>query len=254
MKDEKDILDLDLTDAQAAQLQEALRGWKEDIYQTFEENAEIKIQEAIEKIEQENEVWKEETAEKYADKFFDLLEDISGEVKASVVAESVATDPVHQIMNEVMKLVAPLTNEEFVENVYLSELKTLREQVSKFEEEKALAEGRETLEALIEGYSDDLKPALRGLIGEGTSEEVEEKFYTIVESINEEDETEDEDYFLEDEDFDFDLDEDEDDDGDSMFEEFDFEDIEEEFNELDFNKDLNEDTHVKRGSSLLDLI
>ena len=119
-------------------------------------------------------------------------------------------------MEEVLRLVAPLMNEEYVENTYMGEIKRLADKVAEYERKEALDEGADTLEELIEGYDDVFKPALRAIIGEGTAEEVTARFEAIVESLNEaKDDDEDEDDEDDDEDFDFDDDdEDEDDDKD----------------------------------------
>lgn len=214
--DNKDILDIELSEEDASKLAEEIQAWKEEFSAKLEEEAEEKIQAKIDELEEQNNAWREEVAEAYSEKFLAALDEMREDVRAEVLAESVETDPTHKVMEEVMRLVAPLMNEEYVENTYMGEIKRLADKVAEYEKKEALDEGAATLEELIEGYDDAFKPALRAIIGEGTAEEVTARFEAIVESLNEadkskDDDDDDEDDEDEDDDFDFD-DDDEDDD------------------------------------------
>lgn len=211
--DNKDILDIELSEEDASKLAEEIQAWKEEFSAKLEEEAEERIQAKIDELEEQNNAWREEVAEAYSEKFLAALDEMREDVRAEVLAESVETDPTHKVMEEVMRLVAPLMNEEYVENTYMGEIKRLADKVAEYEKKEALDEGAATLEELIEGYDDAFKPALRAIIGEGTAEEVTARFEAIVESLNEEkDDEDDDDEDDDDEDFDFDDDEDEDDD------------------------------------------
>ena len=211
--DNKDILDIELSEEDASKLAEEIQAWKEEFSAKLEEEAEERIQAKIDELEEQNNAWREEVAEAYSEKFLAALDEMREDVRAEVLAESVETDPTHKVMEEVMRLVAPLMNEEYVENTYMGEIKRLADKVAEYERKEALDEGADTLEELIEGYDDAFKPALRAIIGEGTAEEVTARFEAIVESLNEEkDDDEDDEDEDDDEDFDFDDDEDEDDD------------------------------------------
>ena len=213
--DNKDILDIELSEEDASKLAEEIQAWKEEFSAKLEEEAEERIQAKIDELEEQNNAWREEVAEAYSEKFLAALDEMREDVRAEVLAESVETDPTHKVMEEVMRLVAPLMNEEYVENTYMGEIKRLADKVAEYERKEALDEGADTLEELIEGYDDAFKPALRAIIGEGTAEEVTARFEAIVESLNEADKSKDDDEDDEeeedDEDFDFDDDEDEDD-------------------------------------------
>ena len=216
--DNKDILDIELSEEEASKLAEEIQAWKEDFSAKLEEEAEERIQAKLDELEEQNNAWREEVAEAYSEKFLAALDEMREDVRAEVLAESVETDPTHKVMEEVMRLVAPLMNEEYVENTYMGEIKRLADKVAEYERKEALDEGAATLEELIEGYDDAFKPALRAIIGEGTAEEVTARFETIIESLNEadkskddEDDDEEEDEDDDDEDLDFDFDEDEDD-------------------------------------------
>ena len=212
--DNKDILDIELSEEDASKLAEEIQAWKEEFSAKLEEEAEERIQAKIDELEEQNNAWREEVAEAYSEKFLAALDEMREDVRAEVLAESVETDPTHKVMEEVMRLVAPLMNEEYVENTYMGEIKRLADKVAEYERKEALDEGADTLEELIEGYDDAFKPALRAIIGEGTAEEVTARFEAIVESLNEADKSkeDDEDDEDEDDDEDFDFDDEEDDD------------------------------------------
>lgn len=243
-----DILNLELSEEVAGKLAEALTAWKEDYAATIEETNNEVLEAKIQELEEMNEMWREGVAEEYSDKLIDALNEMRGEVKANVLAEYVETDPTYKVMEEIKRLVAPSINEEYIGNVYGKELVTLREQVRTFQEEKLLAEGARVKAELLESYSEKLRPLLSTLIGEGTAEEVENKFFEIIESISEDDSPDDDEDF---EDFDFD-DEEEDDE----FEEMDWEEfssIEEEFEDSG-DKDAGGKKKTAAKSAILDLL
>lgn len=244
----KNILEIELNEEQTQELLETLQNWKEEQLAEMEDQLAVALDSKKEELEEENEIWKEEYANNLTDKFFNLLEEVSGEVKASLVAESIAADPIHKVMEEIKRLVAPLMDEEYVGNTYLEEIKHLRETVKTFQEEKDISEGAETLDNLLEGYSKSTQVVLRKIIGEGTAEEVEDKFYEIIESFDEESEDGEDLY----EDFDFDdLDEDFEDGEEVIYEDFDFDDLDEEISSL---TNLFEEESTPRKSSMLDLL
>ena len=213
--DNKDILDMELSEEDASKLAEEIQSWKEDLTAKLEEEAEERIQAKIDELEEQNNAWREEVAEAYSEKFLAALDEMREDVRAEVLAESVETDPTHKVMEEVMRLVAPLMNEEYVENTYMGEIKRLADKVAEYERKEALAEGAATLEELIEGYDDAFKPALRAIIGEGTAEEITSRFESIVESLSEskkdDDDDEDDEDEEDDDDEDFDFDDEDDD-------------------------------------------
>jgi len=203
-----DILKLELSEEVATNLTEALVAWKEDYAAKIEEGNNEVLENKLLELEEMNEMWREGIAEEYSDKLIDAINEMRGEVKANVLAEYVETDPTYQVMEEIRRLVAPSINEEYISNVYGKELVTLRGQVKGFHLEKELTEGRKVKEELLENYSEKLRPLLSSLIGEGTAEEVENKFFEIIESISEGDEPEDDEDF---EDFEFETDDEEED-------------------------------------------
>jgi hypothetical protein len=222
-----DILDMEISEETASHLTEALVAWKEEYAATLEERNSEVLEEKIQELEELNERWREEMAEEYSDRYISALSEMRDEVKANVLAEYVDTDPTHRVMEEIKRLVAPTIDEEYTKNVYLEELLSLRDQVEGFKKKMELEEGRRTLEELIESYDDRVKPLLREFIGEGSAEEVEEKFYKLVTSLNEDED--------EDEDFDFDDEDDEDD--------FDWDDEDFDLDDEDFDEDFSDDEY-----------
>ena len=242
--DNKDILDMELSEEDASKLAEEIQSWKEDLTAKLEEEAEERIQAKIDELEEQNNAWREEVAEAYSEKFLAALDEMREDVRAEVLAESVETDPTHKVMEEVMRLVAPLMNEEYVENTYMGEIKRLADKVAEYERKEALAEGAATLEELIEGYDDAFKPALRAIIGEGTAEEITSRFEAIVESLSEskkDDDDEDDEDEEDDDDEDFDFDDEDDDEE---------EDDEEKKDEKKSKKDSDEKEDKKEVSSI----
>ncbi len=231
--DNKDILDMELSEEEAQNLASVIQEWKEETLAKLEKENEAKLQAKIEELEEANNEWREEVAEEYSSKFLEALDEMKEDVRAEILKESVETDPVHKVMEQITRLVAPMLDESYMENTYASEIKTLSEKVAEYERKEALAEGAKALEELIEGYDDSFKPALRALIGEGTEEEVTRKFEAILESLAEASDDEEE-VVEEDEDFDFDFDD----------EDFEDEDLDEGFEEDQELSMINEDEEV----------
>lgn len=247
----KDILDIELSEEEASKLAEEIQAWKEEFSAKLEEEADERLQAKIDELEEQNNAWREEVAEAYSEKFLSALDEMREDVRAEVLAESVETDPTHKVMEEVMRLVAPLMNEEYTENTYMGEIKRLADKVAEYEKKEALDEGAATLEELIEGYDDAFKPALRAIIGEGTAEEVTARFESIIESLSEskkdedEDDEDDEDEDEDDDDFDFDdedEDEDEDDEDDKK------KSVKEEFSSIQEDFEDDQDSPRKRST------
>jgi hypothetical protein len=248
----KDILDIELSEEEASKLAEEIQAWKEEFSAKLEEEADERLQAKIDELEEQNNAWREEVAEAYSEKFLSALDEMREDVRAEVLAESVETDPTHKVMEEVMRLVAPLMNEEYTENTYMGEIKRLADKVAEYEKKEALDEGAATLEELIEGYDDAFKPALRAIIGEGTAEEVTSRFESIIESLSEskkDDDEDDEDEDDEDDDdFDFD-DEDEDEDEDDEDDEDDKKkSVKEEFSSIQEDFEDDQDSPRKRST------
>lgn len=191
------LLDNSLDEASQKYIQEALENWKESVSnQLIEQMEEVKAAK-IEELEEENQKYREQLREEYADKMMAGLSDLKEKMKAEITAKVVKDNPELKILEQIKEAVAPLLNEEYRDVTYSNSLAALSEEVEELRREKALAEGKETLIDLLAPYSDKTKRMVSALIKEGTSDEVTENFYNLVENLpelfEEEDKDEDED-------------------------------------------------------------
>ena len=191
------LLDNSLDEASQKYIQEALENWKESVSnQLIEQMEEVKAAK-IEELEEENQKYREQLREEYADKMMAGLSDLKEKMKAEITAKVVKDNPELKILEQIKEAVAPLLNEEYRDVTYSNSLAALSEEVEELRREKALAEGKETLTDLLAPYSDKTKRMVSALIKEGTSDEVTENFYNLVENLpdlfEEENKDEDED-------------------------------------------------------------
>ena len=191
------LLDNSLDEASQKYIQEALENWKESVTnQLVEQMEEVKAAK-IEELEEENQKYREQLREEYADKMMAGLSDLKEKMKAEITAKVVKDNPELKILEQIKEAVAPLLNEEYRDVTYSNSLAALSEEVEELRREKALAEGKETLTDLLAPYSDKTKRMVSALIKEGTSDEVTENFYNLVENLpelfEEEDKDEDDD-------------------------------------------------------------
>ena len=191
------LLDNSLDEASQKYIQEALENWKESVSnQLIEQMEEVKAAK-IEELEEENQKYREQLREEYADKMMAGLSDLKEKMKDEITAKVVKDNPELKIIEQIKEAVAPLLNEEYRDVTYSNSLAALSEEVEELRREKALAEGKETLTDLLAPYSDKTKRMVSALIKEGTSDEVTENFYNLVENLpelfEEEDKDEDDD-------------------------------------------------------------
>jgi len=177
------ILDMELNEEQAVALKESLESWKEGVYAELSEESDARVQQKFEELEEASIAYKEQLKDEYADKMIEAINDMRAEIKAEVVSEMVSNDPSYQILEEIKKLIAPTLNEEYLNNVYGEEINTLREQVEAFKRDKELEEGLAEREALLENCSEEVKALMRTFIGEGTVEEVRDRYWEIADSL-----------------------------------------------------------------------
>lgn len=197
------LLDNSLDEASQKYIQEALENWKESVSnQLIGQMEEVKAAK-IEELEEENQKYREQLREEYADKMMAGLSDLKEKMKAEITAKVVKDNPELKILEQIKEAVAPLLNEEYRDVTYSNSLAALSEEVEELRREKALAEGKETLTDLLAPYSDKTKRMVSALIKEGTSDEVTENFYNLVENLPDlfEEENKDEDEDDDDEDY-----------------------------------------------------
>jgi len=226
------ILEMDLSPEDSKLLKEALESWKEEVYAGLLEKVEEAKERKLEELEEASIEYRSNLKKEYSDKMLKSLKEMEREIRAKVVAEVVADNPEIQILEQIKELVAPTLNEDYARNIYTEEIQTLREQIEKLEEERAIEEGAKKLAELVSPYSRKTQNLIISLVNEGGPKEVTEQFYSIMESLNEEDEEEmdDEDWDDEEEmedDEEMDDDEEEEMDMDDMPRAEDFDDMEE---------------------------
>ena len=150
-------------------------------------------------------------------------------IHAEMLAEVYESNPELKVLESIKEIVAPTLDEEYLGNVYTSELRDLREKVEELEEERELEEGAKKLAELLSSYEDRTKNIITSLIRPAGPEDIVEQFSELMETLEDvenddddddsddlNDDTDDDD----DDDFDFDDDDDDSDDDDD----FDFDD------------------------------
>ena len=239
------LLDNSLDEASQKYIQEALENWKESVSnQLIGQMEEIKAAK-IEELEEENQKYREQLREEYADKMMAGLSDLKEKMKAEITAKVVKDNPELKILEQIKEAVAPLLNEEYRDVTYSNSLAALSEEVEELRREKALAEGKETLTDLLAPYSDKTKRMVSALIKEGTSDEVTENFYNLVENLPDLFEEEDKDKDEDDDDEDY---EDDDQNDDENKDDEDGEDDDEEDDKKKKGKKTEEDDEDKVNS------
>lgn len=214
------ILEMDLSPEDSKLLKETLESWKEEVYAGLLEKVEEAKERKLEELEEASIEYREGLKKEYSDKMLKSLKEMERDIRAKVVAEVVADNPEIQILEQIKELVAPTLNEDYARNVYTEEIQTLRETVEQLQEEREIEEGAKKLAELVSPYSRKTQNLIISLVSEGNADEVTEQFYSIMESLEGDEEDEDEDDWddvedddMEDEDDDMENeDEDEDDD------------------------------------------
>ena len=179
------LLNEELDDESATYLKETIESWKEEMVAKLQEEVEQAKNAKIEELEEANIAYREELKEEYSDKLFAALEDLRESVKAEATSNVIKNNPELQILEQIKELVAPLLNENYVDDTYSNTIAKLQEELEELRHEKELREGAETLSDLLSPYSKKTQQLVLSLIKEGTPEEVTEQFYNIMESLEE---------------------------------------------------------------------
>jgi hypothetical protein len=248
------LADIQLTEAQQSALKEKLDAWKLNEKKKLETELTEKyeIMEANLKDEYEDLVSnvKENMQKVYTKRFVKALKEMHSEIKAQVMYEQLDSPEV-KALDEMKAIIYPLINESNAKR-YRDEFNKLADMYTEAVEDLDKLRGEVKKAKLVESLSPEVRKVVTKLLGEGTEEEIVEKFATIKQALKEDaapapstprlnEDVEDED------DFDYDEDEDEDEDDDeeevtvrrSVEEEDEEEDMDESVNS-DFEKMLNE--------------
>ena len=192
------LLNEELDDESATYLKESINAWKEEMMAKLQEEVEQAKNDKIEELEEANIAYREELKEEYSDKLIAAINDLRESVKAEVTAEVIKNNPELKILEQVKGLVAPLLNENYVDEAYSNTIAKLSEENEELRHQEQLREGAETLSELLSPYSEKTQKLVLSLIKEGTAEEITEQFYNIMESLQdvfaeEDNDTDDED-------------------------------------------------------------
>lgn len=244
MADEKNLLDRELSPEDEALLRESLENWKEEVMTNLMEEVAQAKEEKLEELETQNLEYRDSLKAEFADKMLDALKEMKEELRAEILSEVYESNPELQILEKIKELVAPTLNEDFVNNTYANELQTLRQKNEQLEEEMTLEAGARKLAELISPYSTKTQNIILSLIKEGGPDEVTEQFYSLIESLegnDDEDEETEEEYSEEEED-------DEDDYSDEDEEEEDEEGVDDDEEETEESSEEGFDTYIKEGT------
>ena len=191
-----EILQMELSPEDETLLRESLSTWKEEVYATLME--EVEETQKIEELEEANREYQSELKEEFSKKMIDTLDEMRSEIRAEVLGEMIETNPELQLLEKVKELVAPTLNEEYLGNLYIEEIKTLREENENLRREVEIEEGAEALAELIAPYPEKTQNILLALIKEGNEEEDEEDDEEDDEDDEEDDEEEETDESVDD--------------------------------------------------------
>jgi hypothetical protein len=229
------LSEVKLTDEQQEQFKKKLDGWKMNERKKMENELTEKyeLMEAQLKDEYEDLVAdiKENMKKVYTKRFTQALKDMYEEIRAEVKAEQMQSSE-SSALEEVKAIVYPLINESTAKR-HRNEFAKLAEMYEDTLDELEKLKGEIKKSKLVESLSPDVRKVVTKLLGEGTEEEIVERFAEIKKSLKESQQlsgqgsslTEDEDYDEEDEDYD---EYDENDDSDAEDEEDNEEDYDEE--------------------------
>lgn len=249
------LADIKLTESQQAQLKQQLDEWKLNERKKLETELTEKYEmmEAELKDEYEGLVAniKENMKKVYTKRFVKALKEMYNEIKAEVMVEHLDS-PESKALEEVKATVYPLINESTARR-HRDEFEKLAEAYQEAVQNLETLKGEVKKAKLVESLSPDVRKVVTKLLGEGTEEEIVEKFASIKKALKEDTSfqaqskphlTEDVDYdYNEDDDFDEGYDLTEDEEEETMVERDVNEDYEEEIEEdvdPEFEEMLNE--------------
>jgi hypothetical protein len=178
------ILDMDLTKEDQKELAELLSEWKETQKSEMKKAIKEAQEEKIGQIEEALVSYKEDLEEEYIDKVNTIIESLKPQIRKQILVEMSETNPETIVMEKIKELIFPLINEQSGK-AYTNEIALLNKELAEIKKQKEISEGYAKKEKLLSTYSDKTKKILDKMIGEGSSEEVTQKFYELVEQFQE---------------------------------------------------------------------
>ena len=182
------LKDIKLTDVQQEELKNKLDAWKAAEKKKIEEELTERYEQMEAELKEESENLVEEVKENmqkvYSKRFTKALKEMYKEIKAEVMVESMA-GPEAKALEEVKAVVYPLINESTAKR-HANEFATLAEMYNELLEGHEMLKGSLKKAQLLESLSENTRGVVSKMIGEGTVEEIVEKFAVIKKALKEE--------------------------------------------------------------------
>lgn len=182
------LKDLKLTESDQAELKDKLDAWKAAERKKIEDDLTDKYDQMEAQLKDEYETLVEEIKENmkkvYTQRFTKALKEMYEEIKSSVMVESLHS-PEAKALEEVKAVVYPLINEPTAKR-HRNEFAKLASMYESLVKEYELLKGANKKAALIGSLSPEVRKVVDKMIGEGTEEQIVEKFATIKQALKEE--------------------------------------------------------------------
>ena len=182
------LKDLKLTEGDQGELKDKLDAWKAAERKKIEDDLTDKYEQMEAQLKEEYETLVEEIKENmkkvYTKRFTKALKEMYEEIKAEVMVESLHS-PEAKALEEVKATVYPLINEPTAKR-HRNEFAKLANMYESLVKDYELLKGANKKAALVSSLSPDVRKVVQKLIGEGTEEEIVEKFATIKQALKEE--------------------------------------------------------------------
>lgn len=182
------LKDIKLTDEQQAELKDKLDAWKAAEKKKIEEELTERYEQMEAELKEESENLvaevKENMQKVYSKRFSKALKEMYREIKAEVMVESMK-GPEAKALEEVKAIVYPLINESTAKR-HANEFAKLAEMYNELAESNALLKGELKKAKLLDSLSEGTREVVSKMIGEGTEEEIVEKFAVIKKALKEE--------------------------------------------------------------------
>jgi len=182
------LKDIKLTEVQQKELKDKLDAWKAAERKKIEEELTERYEQMEAELKEESENIVEEVKANmqkvYSKRFTKALKEMYKEIKAEVMVESMQ-GPEAKALEEVKAVVYPLINESTAKR-HANEFQKLAEMYNSLIESHETLKGSLKKEQLLASLSEGTRTVVSKMIGEGTEEEIVEKFAVIKKALKEE--------------------------------------------------------------------
>lgn len=182
------LKDINLNESQQRELKDKLDAWKAAERKKIEEELTERYEQMEAELKEESEGQVEEIKEHmkkvYSKRFSKALKEMYSEIRAEVMVESMSS-PETKALEEVKATIYPLINESTVKR-HRDEFAKLAQMYEGTLEELELIKGKTKKLQLTESLSPEVKKVVFKLLGEGTEEQMVERFAEIKKALKEE--------------------------------------------------------------------